>query len=183
MDVLPTSLEGVLLIKPHVFEDKRGFFMETYHLEKYGRQGVHCTFVQDNLSFSSRNTLRGLHYQHPHSQAKLIQVVKGEVFDVAVDIRRNSANFGKWVGVNLSEENKWQVFVPEGFAHGFYVISEIALVHYKCSDFYAPKCEGGILWCDDAIGIEWPVSNPLLSDKDSRYPCLRKVTENRLPKC
>ena len=184
MQIVATPLPGLMVIEPKVWGDARGFFFESYNQRHFEElTGIKTTFVQDNHSRSGRNVLRGLHYQLGQPQGKLVRVVAGEVFDVAVDIRRNSANFGKWVGVNLSEENKWQVFVPEGFAHGFYVISEIALVHYKCSDFYAPKCEGGILWCDDAIGIEWPVSNPLLSDKDSRYPCLRKVTENRLPKC
>jgi dTDP-4-dehydrorhamnose 3,5-epimerase len=181
MKVKEAELREVLIIEPDTFPDQRGFFMETYHQEKYERLGIRTRFVQDNLSSSVRGTLRGLHYQHPRGQAKLIQVVRGEIFDAVVDIRSGSPTFGKWGGVKLSDESKRQLFVPEGFAHGFCVLSETALVHYKCGDFYAPKSEGGILWCDPDIGIEWPISDPLLSEKDSKYPSLKDMPKDRLP--
>ena len=146
MKTQKTELDGVLIIEPNVFEDQRGYFFETYNQDRYHEIGIKSDFVQDNLSFSVKGTLRGLHYQHPNDQAKLVQVILGEVFDVAVDIRRGSATFGKWIGQHLSNDNKLQIFVPEGFAHGFCVLSDTALFHYKCSDFYAPECEGGILW-------------------------------------
>ena len=155
--------------------------METYHQDKYGESGIKPAFVQDNLSYSIRGTLRGLHYQFPHAQAKLVQVITGEIFDVAVDIRRGSPTLSQWIGINLSDENKRQLYIPEGFAHGFYVISETAFVVYKCSDFYAPDSEGGILWCDPELDIDWEVENPLLSDKDSKYPCLGDIPAERLP--
>ena len=181
MKVLSTSLEGVLVIEPSVFEDKRGFFMETYQQKKYRESGIDRDFVQDNLSYSVRRMLRGLHYQFPHAQAKLVQVITGEIYDVAVDIRRGSPTFGEWIGVHLSDKNKRQIYVPEGFAHGFCVLSETALFMYKCSDLYAPDCESGILWSDPDIGIEWPVEKPLLSEKDSRFACLRDMPPERLP--
>lgn len=183
MKILPTKLDGVYIIEPKVFYDDRGFFLETYHQRRYAETGINCNFVQDNLSRSMRGTLRGLHYQLEWAQAKLIQVIKGVVFDVVVDIRRGSPSFGHWVGVNLSEENKRQLFVPEGFAHGFCVLSEAADVVYKCTDFYAPEDEGGILWSDPDIAIDWPIANPLLSDKDSRLPYLADVPPERLPLC
>lgn len=175
LKVLKTSLPGALIIQPDIFKDNRGFFMETYHREKYADKGLDQSFVQDNLSYSTRGTLRGLHYQHPNAQAKLVQVLKGEVYDVAVDIRQGSPSFGQWTGVHLSEENKNQFFIPRGFAHGFCVISDTALVVYKCSDFYAPESENGILWSDPDIGIDWPVKDPLLSPKDGQYPCLKDI--------
>ena len=155
--------------------------METYHQRRYTESGINCNFVQDNLSRSVRNTLRGLHYQIEYAQAKLIQVIKGVVFDVVVDIRQGSPKFGQWAGVNLSDGNRRQLFVPEGFAHGFCVLSEAADVVYKCSDFYAPEDEGGILWSDPDLAVHWPVEKPLLSDKDSRLPCLADVPPERLP--
>jgi len=181
MKVLPTKLDGVYIIEPQVFSDARGFFMETYHQKRYSEAGVEQLFVQDNLSSSIRGTLRGLHYQINHGQAKLIQVVKGAIFDVAVDIRRGSPHFGHWTGFHLSGDNKRQVFISEGFAHGFCVLSEAADVVYKCSDFYAPDDEGGILWSDPDLAIDWPVEKPLLSDKDSRLPRLADVPPERLP--
>jgi len=181
MKVLPTKLDGVYIVEPQVFYDDRGFFLETYHQRKYAESGINCNFVQDNLSRSVRGTLRGLHYQLEHGQAKLIQVIKGDVFDVVVDIRRDSPSFKQWAGVNLSEENKRQLFVPEGFAHGFCVLSEVAHVLYKCSDLYVPEDEGGILWSDPDLAIDWPIEKPLLSDKDSRLPCLADVPPERLP--
>jgi len=181
MKVEKSELQGALIIEPDIFRDKRGYFMETYHKEKYEQLGIRDHFVQDNLSYSARGSLRGLHYQHPHGQAKLVQVIKGEVFDVIVDIRQGSPTFGQWNGVNLSDNNSRQFYVSEGFAHGFCVLSESAIVCYKCSDFYAPEKEGGILCSDPDIGIEWPMDRPLLSDKDSRYPCLKDVPKARLP--
>ena len=172
MNIITTLLEGVLIIEPGVFEDNRGFFMETYNQNKYQKSGINRLFIQDNLSYSVRGTLRGLHFQIKHPQAKLVQVITGEIFDVAVDIRKDSPTFGKWTGVVLSAQNKRQMFIPEGFAHGFCVISETAYFLYKCSDFYAPDDEGGIIWSDPDIGIEWPVKSPLISEKDKHYPRL-----------
>jgi len=178
--LMPTSLAGVLVIEPKVFADPRGYFMETHHLERYRSAGIDADFVQDNLSFSVRNTLRGLHYQSPHSQAKLVQAICGEIYDVAVDIRRGSPTFGKWVGVHLSDQNHRQIFVPAGFAHGFCVLSETAHVLYKCTDFYAPPDEKGVLWSDPDIGIRWPVKDPVLSEKDGRYPRLSDIAPGDL---
>jgi dTDP-4-dehydrorhamnose 3,5-epimerase len=155
--------------------------METFHQKKYDELNIGSIFVQDNLSHSVRNTLRGLHYQHPHDQAKLIQVLSGRVFDVAVDIRQGSPTFGQWTGTHLDSEKKQQVYIPEGFAHGFCVLSERATVMYKCSDFYAPESEWGILWSDPFLGIDWPVSDPLLSGKDSKYPYLKDIPADHLP--
>lgn len=167
MTVTETKLPGVLLLEPRVFGDARGFFAETYHAERYREAGIDADFVQDNLSRSVRGTLRGLHYQAPpHAQAKLVQVLDGEVFDVVVDLRRGSPTFGEWVGETLSADNGRQMYVPEGFAHGFCVTSETALFAYKCSAFYAPGSEGALRWDDSALGIDWPVDQPLVSDKD-----------------
>lgn len=174
-------MEGVVIVEPKVFADPRGYFFETYQANRYRENGIDCQFVQDNLSYSAKNTLRGLHYQHPHGQAKLVSVIKGEVFDVAVDIRKGSPNFGKWVGVVLSAENHRQLFIPEGFAHGFCVLSDDAVFSYKCSDFYTPGAEHGIVWDDSQIGIEWPVNAPLLSAKDEKYHCLEDVADADLP--
>jgi len=181
LKVLPTKLDGVYIIEPQVFSDARGFFMETYHQRRYAESGINRTFLQENLSRSVRGTLRGLHYQLKYGQAKLIQAIRGEVFDVVVDIRRGSPHFGQWIGVILSEENKRQLFVPDGFAHGFCVLSDSADIVYKCSDFYAPEDEGGILWSDPNLAIDWPIANPLLSEKDSRLPHLADVLPERLP--
>lgn len=175
------SPPGVILIEPQVFEDSRGFFLETFHREKYAQGDVVPTFVQDNHSHSQQGTLRGLHYQLGHAQGKLVYVVTGEVFDVAVDIRRGSPSFGQWVGVHLSIENKHQIYVPEGFAHGFCVLSPTADVIYKCTDFYSPADECGIIWNDPTINIDWPIKAPVLSEKDSQNPKLSEVPEDRLP--
>ena len=137
--------------------------------------------MQYNLSFSRKGTLRGLHYQHPHGQAKLVQVLAGHVYDVAVDVRKGSTKFGQWFGVHLSSENKRQIYIPEGFAHGFCVFSETALFSYKCSDFYAAECEAGLLWSDPDLAIDWPVKEPILSEKDAVYPRLRDIPLDRLP--
>jgi len=176
MNIISTSLEGLLIIEPKVFEDERGYFLETHHQNRFQIAGVNCIFVQDNLSFSKKGILRGLHFQITQPQAKLVQAVTGEIFDVVVDIRPASATFGKWSGVFLSEENKRRLFIPEGFAHGFCVLSESAHVAYKCSDYYNPQDEGGILWSDTAIGIEWPIKDPTLSEKDRQFPCLADLT-------
>jgi dTDP-4-dehydrorhamnose 3,5-epimerase len=179
--VLKTALEGVLIIEPDVFGDSRGFFMESYHKKRYSEKAFETEFVQDNISFSHRDSLRGLHYQFPKSQAKLVQVLEGQVYDVAVDIRRGSPTFAQWVGILLSDAPKRQIYIPQGFAHGFCVLSERAYFMYKCSDFYAPDCEGGILWSDPGLNIDWPLKHPLLSQKDRRYPCLEKIAFDRLP--
>ena len=181
MKILTTSLPEVLIIEPQVFSDVRGVFMETYHQKRYSEAGIEQLFVQDNFSSSIHGTLRGLHYQVNHAQAKLIQVTQGSIFDVAVDVRRGSPSFGQWTGVHLTADNKLQVFIPEGFAHGFCVLSEVADVVYKCTDFYAPEDEGGILWSDPEIAIDWPITDPLLSEKDSRLPHLADVPPERLP--
>jgi dTDP-4-dehydrorhamnose 3,5-epimerase len=181
MKLLPTAIPEVIEIEPDIYPDMRGFLMETYQKKRYEGSGIRTSFVQDNLSYSVQKTLRGLHYQHPHGQAKLVQVLKGEIFDAVVDIRHGSPSFGRWVGVQLSEKDKHQLFIPEGFAHGFCVLSKMAVVYYKCSDFYTPGCEGGILCSDPDIGIEWPISGPLLSEKDSRYSFLTDLPVDRLP--
>jgi len=181
MKIITTSIAGILIIEPKTFQDKRGFFMETYNRNRYNAIGINATFVQDNLSCSLKNTVRGLHFQIKHPQAKLIQVISGEIFDVAVDLRRGSATFGNWTGIHLSDENRRQVFIPEGFAHGFCVLSEFALFYYKCSDFYAPDDEGGIIWSDPDIGIEWPVINPIISEKDKQYQKLSRLNADQLP--
>ncbi|RTZ98372.1 MAG: dTDP-4-dehydrorhamnose 3,5-epimerase [Deltaproteobacteria bacterium] len=181
MNIIPTELAGVIIIEPDVFGDHRGFFLETYQMDRYQNAGVHSAFVQDNLSFSVENTLRGLHYQVTRPQAKLVQVVSGEIFDVAVDIRTGSPTFGRWVGVQLSENNHRQLYIPEGFAHGFCVLSRSARFIYKCSDYYAPDDEGGIIWSDPDIGIEWPVATPIISEKDAALSPLSRVPKYSLP--
>ncbi len=173
MKVTPASLPGVLVVEPVVFGDDRGFFLETFHALRYAQSGIAGPFVQDNLSRSQRGVLRGLHFQEPHPQAKLVSVLEGEVFDVAVDIRRGSPNFGKWFGLVLSAKDKRQVFLPAGFAHGFCVVSDGALFAYKCTDFHAPDCERGILWNDPDLRIEWPIRDPALSEKDANAPRLK----------
>ncbi|MGD8891678.1 MAG: dTDP-4-dehydrorhamnose 3,5-epimerase [Desulfobacterales bacterium] len=181
MNIKTTSIEGVLMIEPDVYEDSRGFFMETYNRNRYIKSGINTLFVQDNLSYSVRGTLRGLHYQIRNPQAKLVQVISGEIFDVAVDIRPDSPTFGKWTGSHLSDRNRRQLFIPQGFAHGFCVLSEIAYFSYKCSDFFAPDDEGGIIWSDPAIGIDWPVQDPIISEKDKQYPRLSEINPDQLP--
>jgi dTDP-4-dehydrorhamnose 3,5-epimerase len=181
MQVIPTDLPGVLLIEPTVFGDARGFFLESYHAQRYAEAGIPDHFVQDNHSRSQRGVLRGLHYQLTHPQGKLVWVMRGEVFDVAVDIRRGSPTFGRWVGIVLSADNHRQLYIPPGFAHGFCVLSEIVDFFYKCTDFYHPEDEGGVLWCDPDLGINWPITTPVLSEKDQRYPRLAEVPLERLP--
>ncbi|ADO71342.1 dTDP-4-dehydrorhamnose 3,5-epimerase [Stigmatella aurantiaca] len=174
MKVLETAIPGVLLIEPKVFGDDRGFFLETFHAKRYADAGIPGPFVQDNYSRSARGTLRGLHFQEPQAQGKLVQVVAGAVYDVAVDVRRGSPTFGKWVGVELSAENRRQLWVPPGFAHGFCVTSEFADFQYKCTALYAPENERSILWNDPELAIPWPLSGaPKLSAKDAAAPRLK----------
>ena len=173
----PTALPGVVIIEPDVFQDARGFFLETYHARKYLEGGVAATFVQDNHSRSGRGTVRGLHAQRARPQGKLLRVIEGEIFDVAVDIRRGSPTFGRWAGVVLSAENFRQFYVPRGFAHGFCVTSEVAQVEYKCTDFYDPRDEITLLWNDPALGIDWPVTDPVLSAKDRAGRQLAELTD------
>ena len=182
MKVIPTALPGVVIIEPKIFPDARGFFVETYNKERYVAAGIDIDFVQDNLSFSSKGVLRGLHYQKPHAQGKLVYVLQGEVWDVAVDIRHGSPTFGEWTAVTLSSENKKQFYIPPGFAHGFCVMSETALFTYKCTNFYHPECDGGFRWDDPDIGINWPVTAPVLSEKDGKLPFLRDIPAGRLPR-
>jgi len=175
---IETSIKDVYIIEPTVFGDERGYFMETYHADEFKESGLDVTFVQDNQSKSKKGVLRGLHFQYTNPQGKLVRVIKGEVFDVAVDLRKDSPTYGKWEGVILSEDNKKQFYVPEGFAHGFLVLSEVAEFTYKCTDFYDPSDEGGILWNDLDIGIEWPIGDVdevLLSDKDKQWKTLKET--------
>ncbi|MDT8318561.1 MAG: dTDP-4-dehydrorhamnose 3,5-epimerase [bacterium] len=178
MNISRFEIPGLLLIKPKVFEDDRGFFMETYHAERYAEHGLPTNFVQDNHSSSVKGTLRGLHYQLGRPQGKLVRVTRGEVFDVAVDVRRGSPHFGKWLGVTLSAENRHQLYIPEGFAHGFCVTSASADFLYKCTDYYAPKEERGIIWNDPDISIDWPIKEPVLSDKDSGNPSFKDLGDD-----
>lgn len=175
MKFLPAELEGVVVIEPEVHRDSRGFFLESYHARKYSEGGLDVVFVQDNHSRSVRGTLRGLHAQRRHPQGKLVRAIQGEIFDVAVDIRPGSKTWGKWTSVVLSEENFRLVYIPPGFAHGFCVLSHVAQVEYKCTDFYVPGDELAIAWNDPEIGIPWPVRDPILSPKDRNAPPLREV--------
>jgi len=182
MNIQETKLPGALIIEPRVFGDERGYFCETYNEARYAAAGLPARFVQDNLSFSRRGVLRGLHFQNPNPQGKLVSVLQGEVFDVAVDIRVGSPTFGQWVSVNLSAENKRQFYIPEGFAHGFCVTSETALFAYKCTDVYNPQAEGSVLWNDPDLNIPWPVSAPELSAKDAQGIRLADFPTDRLPR-
>ena len=175
MRFTPLALPEVILVEPDVHRDARGFFVETYQLEKYRAGGIAGPFVQDNHSRSVQGTLRGLHAQRRRPQGKLVRAVDGEMFDVAVDIRRGSPTFGRWVGVRLSGENFQQLYVPRGFAHGFCVLSEVVHVEYKCTDFYDAADEIGLAWNDPDVGIEWPIRDPIISDKDGRLPRLRDL--------
>jgi dTDP-4-dehydrorhamnose 3,5-epimerase len=182
MIVQPTDLPGVLLIKPAVFGDHRGYFKESWNRRTFAEQGLSLDFVQDNFSFSRRGILRGLHFQHPQPQGKLVQVLQGEVFDVAVDVRRGSPHFGRWFGARLSADNHLQMYVPEGFAHGFCVLSENALFAYKCTNFYAPQMEHSLRFDDPDVGIDWPLDEaPTLSAKDESAPRLRDFPAELLP--
>ncbi|NQX66714.1 dTDP-4-dehydrorhamnose 3,5-epimerase [Paenibacillus alba] len=180
MKVMSTKLEGLLIIEPDVHGDHRGFFMESYHRAKMAEQGIDIVFVQDNHSLSKEaGVLRGLHYQlNPKAQTKLIRVVSGAIYDVAVDIRSSSPTFGQWVGVELSESNKRQLLVPQGFAHGFCTIVPHTQVLYKVDEYYSPENDRGVLWNDSAIGIDWPAANPILSEKDGKHPLLKDAEIN-----
>ena len=178
----PTSIEGVTIVDVKSYGDERGYFMETYKRPDFVAGGIDCDFVQDNQSRSTRGVLRGLHFQIEHPQSKLVRVVEGEVFDVAVDLRPGSPTFGKWEGVVLSAENRRQFFVPRGFAHGFYVMSETATFCYKCDDVYHPNDEGGLMWDDPSIAVSWPVPDgeePVLSEKDGRHPSFEQYRAER----
>ena len=181
MQVTTTDIPDLLLIEPNVFRDPRGLFLETYHAHRYADAGIPGPFVQDNLSQSPRGTLRGLHYQEPHAQGKLVMVTEGAVYDVVVDIRKGSPSFGRWYGAEISAENRLQIYVPPGCAHGFYVTSDRASFLYKCTDYYAPGDERGILWSDPALAIPWPVATPVLSAKDQTYKTLAEM-ESELPR-
>jgi dTDP-4-dehydrorhamnose 3,5-epimerase len=172
MHVNPTSLPEVLLLEPRIFADARGVFFESWRDDRYGAAGVSGAFVQDNVSSSEKGTLRGLHFQDPNGQGKLVTALSGAVFDVAVDIRRGSPHFGNWVGVELSSENRRQLWIPPGFAHGFQALSDDAVFHYKCTAHYSPADEHTIRWDDATLGVEWPIAAPLLSEKDLAAPIL-----------
>lgn len=179
MKITPAPLDGLLIIEPRVFKDTRGYFYESFQQDRYLKAGLPL-FVQDNVSCSTANTLRGLHYQLPRPQGKLVWVSQGSVWDVAVDIRRSSPTFGQWFSITLSDENPIQMYIPPGFAHGFCVLSETAIFHYKCTDFYAPECEHGICYNDPKLNISWPITQPILSDKDNTYLTLEEITHERL---
>jgi dTDP-4-dehydrorhamnose 3,5-epimerase len=176
-----TNLKEAVILEPAVFGDTRGYFYESYNSEKYAALGIHARFVQSNVSRSARGVLRGLHYQWPNPQGKLVSVLEGEVYDVAVDIRRGSPTFGQWASVMLTADNKRHFWIPEGFAHGFCVLSEFATFTYQCTALYDAKADASIRWDDAAIGIDWPISGPLLSDKDAKAPFLAEVAADRLP--
>jgi dTDP-4-dehydrorhamnose 3,5-epimerase len=180
MRVMPADVPDVLVIEPDVYRDDRGFFLETYHAQRYRAHGIEGPFVQDNHSRSVAGTIRGLHLQIGRPQAKLVRVISGAIYDVAVDVRRGSPTFGRWVGVTLSADNFKQCYIPAGFAHGLCVLSTVAEVEYKCTDLYVPDMEIGITWNDPALAITWPVDSPLLSDRDRRHPTLAGQAD-RLP--
>ena len=181
MEKKETSLPGVFEIWPRILKDNRGYFLETYHQKKYAELGIDDLFVQDNQSFSTKGTLRGLHYQLRHPQSKLCWVVEGEVLDIAVDIRKNSPTFGKSIGIILSAEKQNQIYIPRGFAHGFLALTDKIRFFYKCSDFYFPEDERGILWSDPDLAISWGLADPVISEKDLRNPRLKQVHSDLLP--
>ncbi|ARQ88552.1 MULTISPECIES: dTDP-4-dehydrorhamnose 3,5-epimerase [Stenotrophomonas] len=181
MKVIETRLSGCVVIEPKVFGDERGFFFEGWNAARFGDLGLPTRFVQSNVSSSSRGVLRGLHYQWPRPQGKLVSVLEGEVYDVAVDIRHGSPTFGQWEAAVLSAHNKRQFWIPEGFAHGFAVLSERALFHYLCTDVYVPEADAGIRWNDSEISVNWPLGSPMLSAKDENAPYLKDIAEDRLP--
>jgi len=177
---LPTIIEGLFVIEPRIFNDNRGCFFEAYNQKKFAALGIGCGFVQDNQSVSKKGVLRGLHFQMSKPQAKLVRVLFGEVFDVAVDLRKESSTFGKWFGIRLSDENKKQLYIPGGFAHGFLALSETAVLLYKCSDFYYPQYESGVIWNDKDLSIKWPIEDicePALSEKDIKLKRLCEISD------
>lgn len=181
MEIIKTDIEGVIIIKPQIFKDSRGYFFESFSQREFNEKVTPIQFVQDNESCSSYGVMRGLHFQKPpYSQSKLVRCVKGSVLDVAVDIRKGSPTYGKHVAVELSAENHLQFFIPKGFAHGFAVLSKEAIFQYKCDEFYTPKSEGGIQLMDESLGINWPISadDAILSDKDKKYPKLSEITSD-----
>jgi len=175
MQITKTAISGPVIIEPDVYRDRRGIFFEVYHAERFSAAGLPRMFVQDNHSESVRGTVRGLHWQWRRPQAKLVRTIQGHIFDVVVDIRRGSPTFGAWIGVDLAADSHRQMYVPEGFAHGFCTVSEIAIVEYKCTDFYDPHGESGIRWDDPSVGIAWPVASPVLSPKDAGLPPLESA--------
>lgn len=181
MNVIPTRLPGVLLLEPRVFHDDRGTFFESWHRPRYEELGIFVN-AQDNVSYSRKGVLRGLHYQYPHSQAKLIQVLQGSVFDVAVDIRPDSPTFRQWVGVELNADDHRQVYIPSGFAHGFCTLTDNAILAYKCSDIYHARYDRSIAWSDPDLAIDWPIANALLSPKDQQAPRLAEISAEHLPR-
>jgi dTDP-4-dehydrorhamnose 3,5-epimerase len=182
MNIVKTEIDGVVILEPRVFEDDRGYFLETWSIQRYKDAGIDLGFVQDNVSFSSKGTLRGLHFQNPNCQGKLVQALFGTVVDIAVDIRVGSETFGKSVSVELSAENHRQVYIPPGFAHGFCVLSENALFSYKCTELYDQSAEGGVLWNDPDLGLDWKIDEPLLSPKDLVFSQLKDIPEDKLPR-
>ncbi len=181
MEIIKTNIEGLLVIQPRVFADARGFFFESYNEKMYRENGIDIRFCQDNQSKSGYGVIRGLHYQlNPHSQSKLVSVIRGAVWDVAVDLRKNSPTFGQWYGVELTEDNHTQFLIPQGFAHGFSVLSEMAVFSYKCDDFYNPTLERGIMFNDPALAIDWkiPAGKEIISDKDMKHPFLKDLKVN-----
>jgi dTDP-4-dehydrorhamnose 3,5-epimerase len=181
MKVTESVLKGIMLIEADCFGDQRGYFIETWHRERYAQCGIKEDFVQDNLSYSEHGVLRGLHFQNPQGQGKLVYVIKGEVYDVAVDIRKGSPTFGQWEGYYLSEENRRQLYIPPGFAHGFCVTGESALFAYKCTEFYNRETEKGLIWNDPDLRIRWPLEKPVLSAKDVNLPSLKDIGKGELP--
>ena len=182
MNFKETKIQGVLILEPDVFKDKRGYFLETWNKERYEKNGIPYSFVQDNISFSKKGILRGLHFQYPQPQGKLIQVLSGKVIDIAADIRIGSPTYGKWHSEILSDTNHKQMFVPSGFAHGYCVMSESAIFSYKCTDFYNPATEHGIIWNDPDLNIDWQIEEPVLSPKDAKYPRLKDLSPDELPR-
>jgi dTDP-4-dehydrorhamnose 3,5-epimerase len=181
MEIINTPIRDLVIIKNRIFNDSRGFFLESYNKQRLAENGIHIDFCQDNLSKSSYGVIRGLHYQlNPRSQSKLVSVIVGKVFDVAVDVRKGSPTYGQWYGVELSEENKWQFLIPQGFAHGFSVLSDTAVFSYKCDNFYDPTLEGGIMYNDPALNIDWRISaeEAVISEKDRKHPTLNQVELN-----
>jgi dTDP-4-dehydrorhamnose 3,5-epimerase len=182
VQVRKTRLPGVVVVEPRVFGDARGYFYESFNAVRYAEVGIDLPFVQDNFSRSRRGALRGLHLQQPHPQGKLVSVLAGEVYDVAVDVRVGSPTFGQWVGERLDADSKRQLYVPPGFAHGFCVLSDDTVFHYKCTDLYHPEAELSVAWNDPDLGIDWPLQEPVLSGKDAAAPRLRDVPPERLPR-